>query len=82
MIAVQQAFCYRRTEDPTTDEAFLRQGGKRGEQIGWVRRVPGGWGYRTSETIPWTYGAKHKFDAARELHALFQSAKKALPETA
>lgn len=52
---------FRGTEDPDTMLCYVTATKR---PIGWIRKVQGGYGYRTLETDPWTYGPKLRHEAA------------------
>lgn len=59
-------YFYQLTEDFNTKKCFHRP---TKTFLGWVRKIPTGWAYRTSEVEPWCFGPKLKIEAAECLEA-------------
>ena len=64
--ALPTRFAYLSTEDPNLFAVVLRLGET---PVGLVWRTVSGWAYRSSETIPWTFGPRGRREAALALCA-------------
>lgn len=65
-----RAFSYIQTEEPGYFRTYVREAGRRGALIGYLKRFDPGWGYRISESQPWTFTqARTRSEAARLLYS-------------